>query len=414
MSKYSSFIASYLTKRSILKESPISNLLHFITAGVTLSVMLMLLTVFIGNGFKKEVKKRVTLLSGDILLSSYYLSNNTTKDILVLPEFLKEIEETEQVKDVLMVKKTLGIIKTKELNEGVLLLGLSSDQVLKKIDHFIIEGEFPSFIGKDNVDNPIILSPQLANKLGLKLGDKIPLYLMEGKKSMRLFTLKAIADLPSLGTPIVITPLSGLQKILQKNVNEVGEIEIFLENPPKDKEAYSQLLINRISRSSYLNGQRLGMNFSEEIYPSIYSWLEMLNDNINFLLLLLLLVVGFTMISGVLIFILDRTKMVGILKVLGATDYSLQKIFLFLGFTILKRGLFLGNTVAFLIYGIQSTWKVLSLDPSIYYVSYIPMSIDLFSILAINIGIILFTMLLIILPTCVLNRIRPSETIQFS
>ncbi|KGN98943.1 hypothetical protein HQ36_00105 [Porphyromonas gingivicanis] len=412
-SHFSWFIARRLSRRKESKGRPITALLRFTIAGIALSLTVMLLTVFVGSGFRQEVRNKITLLTGDIILSNASEGHITSDFFEISDDILLSLQKIEGVKEVRRELQTAGILKTKESYEGVVVTAVNSGESFKRVKDFLLSGSIPAFDDTDTLHNPILLSQETAQKMNLSVGDKVALYLTAEDITMRSFTLAGIVDIPQVGGPLVIAPFSPIARALGTEENQVSQIQLFLDRttPP---DAIVEAIIGELSRSTQITSQSVGWNYAEETLPQIFVWLDMLDSNILLLITLLSLVAAFTLITGLLILILDRTQMVGLLKALGATQQTFRSLFLYLATFIIGRGMLWGNLIALTLSIVQSTTGILSLDPSSYYVSKVPVAWNWLGFILVNIGTFTLSMLFLLFPIRIIARIRSIQTIRFN
>ena len=190
-------------------------------------------------------------------------------------------------------------------------------------------------------------------------------------------------------------------------------LELFVQ-PNVDHLALSDRLVEQLSKSPNTRGQSLGMYTAESLMPDIFAWIEMLDANISLLLVLMLIVASFTLITGLLILILDRTRMIGLLKALGARYGSIRSLFLYLATFVVGKGLLWGNLIAFALAGVQYFFSPIQLDPATYYLSYVPIEFDIPWVLGINLLVFVLSMISLLLPTRIITRIRAVDTIRFN
>ncbi len=412
--RFAWFIARRLSKRKEVKGRPITALLRFTIMGIALSLTVMLLTIFVGSGFREEVRANVTLLTGDFILSHHPINDEETSAVFHISDSLmaamKKVEGVQAVRGVL---QTAGILKTKESYEGVIVSAINSGAQFDKVEDFLLDGTIPSFDGTDSLYNPILLSQTTARKLDLSVGDKVALYLTDGAITMRSFTLAGIVDMPQVSGPIVIVPLDVITKALRRKQGEVSRVELFFDFR-EDKEVVKDRLLTLLEQYPQFTEQSIGWNYAEETLPQIFVWLDMLDSNIVLLLGLLSLVASFTLITGLLILILDRTQMIGILKALGAEQATFRSLFLYLATFIVGRGMLWGNLIALLLAFVQKKWAFLTLDPASYYISSVPIAWDWRAFIGVNVGTFILSMLFLLFPIRIIARIRPIETLRFN
>lgn len=412
--RFSFFIAQRLFSRKVNRYRPTAALLHFTVTGIALSLLVMLLTVFVGNGFRNEVRRRVSLLTGEVILSQYGSEHNSQESLLqVTPDMIAYINSVPGVAEVQGVLQTAGIVKTKEDYEGVLLMGVTSTAIYHTLPDLLLAGTMPQMDGTDTLHNPILLSSATARRLHLTVGDKIAFYFTGEGITLRSFTLAGIVDLPQINGSVAIAPIEVIRTALKVQEGAVNRLELFCSEG-QDPLLVSNRVATALSDSPYAAEQSIGLNLAEDVMPDLFSWLDMLDSNIALLLLLLLLVAAFTLITGLLILILDRTRMIGLLKALGTNQAILRNIFLYLAMFVIGKGMLWGNLLALVLLFLQEHFHFLTLNPATYYVSYVPMEWSWRAFLSVNMGTFALSMLLLLLPTRIIARMRPIDTIRFN
>ncbi|MBB6276287.1 ABC transporter permease [Porphyromonas circumdentaria] len=412
-SRFAWFVARRLSRKREAKERSVTTLLRFTISGIALSLVVMLLTVFVGTGFRQEVRVKVTLLTGDLILSRH-MGEATTPDFFQVSDAVfSSLRQVEGVRDVRRVIQTAGILKTKESYEGVIITAVNSGTSFKRAKDFLLSGNIPSFDGTDTLHNPILLPRETAQKLNLNVGDRVALYLTSKDITVRSFTLAGIVDIPQIGGSVVIAPIAPIGKALHLQEEELSRLQIFF-NSYSHVTLSLEKIVELLSNRTEITQQSVGWNYAEETLPSIFVWLDMLDSNILLLLTLLSLVAAFTLITGLLILILDRTQMIGLLKALGATQHTFRSMFLYLATFIIGRGMLWGNLIAISIAIIQKETGIFSLDPSSYYLSKVPVSWNWTGFVVVNSGTFVLSMLFLLLPIRIIARIRSIETIRFN
>ena len=292
-------------------------------------------------------------------------------------------------------------------------MGVSSRDAYLHTSGVLRDGYIPYFDGSDTLHNPILLPLECAEKLHLTVGDKVPIYFTGARTTVRTFTIAGIVDLPHIEAPIVVAPIGVMRHVAHIDEDKVTRLELFVQ-PKVDHLALSDRLVEQLSKSPNTGGQSLGMYTAESLMPDIFAWIEMLDANISLLLVLMLIVASFTLITGLLILILDRTRMIGLLKALGARYGSIRSLFLYLAAFVVGKGLLWGNLIAFALAGVQYFFSPIQLDPATYYLSYVPIEFDIPWVLGINLLVFVLSMISLLLPTRIIARIRAVDTLRFN
>lgn len=410
--RFSHFIVSRLTKREATKGIATERMLHFTVIGIALCVAVMLLTIFIGNGFRHEVQARLALISGDLKIAPLEQENNATKPTFIFTEAMKQqLLCCSYVKSVRTVLQQPAMLKTDSAFCGVIALGFDNKNLSKLYNTLSFREKWNSSIPLPT--RPIVVSSTVAHNLNLKVGSKVPLYTLGNKLSVRQATVIGVSDIPEVAGGVVTMPIMDLKNQIATAPNEISYVEVFLDESINTEQAADRL-VEELSKTNFAQSQRLGVNTSREVMPALYDWIDMLDGNTLLLLCIMAIVAGFTAITGILVMILGRTRMIGLLKALGTPQTTLRTVFLVLGGNIVLRGLLWGNLIAFTIAFTEWKFRFIALDPTNYYISYVPIRVTVIPWITVNISTFVIVLLMLYLPTRIISHIKPAETIRFS
>lgn len=383
--------------------------------GIAVGLAVMLLTVAIVIGFKQTINDKITGFSNQLQVANFLTIQGAGHHPICLNDSLsQEIKSIEGVKHIQKYTLTQGILKTNSDFNGINFKGIGQDYNLDFLKSNLITGEIPNFT--DSVaSNHILISKITSDKLNLNTGDKVFAYFIsESDVRARRFVVSGIyqTNLAQFDEALCFTDIYTTNKINHWNNNLCTGAEIsIIENVESDK--VYQNFVNTINRTSDSEGNVIGFLSVKEQHPQIFTWLELLDLNVWIIIVLMICVAGFTMISGLLIIILERTQMIGTLKAFGATNNTIRKIFLWFSFFIIGKGLILGNILGIGLILIQNYTGIITLDPTTYYVKEVPMQIDFHLILLINIATLLICMFVLIMPTYMISRINPAKSIRY-
>jgi lipoprotein-releasing system permease protein len=377
-------------------------------AGVALGVMLMLLALFITAGYKKEIRDKMVSLGAHIRVSS--LEQNFSFDLLPFDRnqpFVDELSKNAHIKNMQFYATKVGILKTANQVEGIVLKGIDSTFSWQLFQTHIVSGN--SFVyNPDSVSNAILISKMLAAKLQLNVGDKVGAYFVQDPPRQRSFVIEGIYEtgLPEMDTRFVLTDLRHVQKLNDWTASQVSGIEILIDD-------YSQ--IDAMGQEVHQNiPYTLKAETIKELYPNIFEWLALSDTNAIVLLVITIFICIITMTSAFFIIILEQTKNIGILKTMGLNHKRIVKLFLIIASRLIARGLVWGNIIALVISILQITLHVIPLDPASYYVSYIPMVIHPFTLLWVNVLVFSACLLALLLPAYYISKkISPIDAIRF-
>ncbi len=372
------------------------------------------MAVAIITGFKRDISAKVTGFGAHIQILN--LDSNLSYETIPVParlESLDKVSEMEGVRNIQPFAIKAGIIKTGEEIHGAVLKGIDKNYDWSFIKAHLIEGEI--FRLNDSLrSNEVVLSRQTADLLKLGLGDKFTMYFIQEPPRARTFTIEGIysTSLEEFDRLYIYADIRQVQRLNNWHEGEVSGHEVLLE----DREGLSEMAVQireEIGFDFLEDGSRLRVETIEEKYTQIFDWLNLQDLNVVVLIILMLVVAGFNMISGLLILILERTNMIGILKGLGCTNVSIRKIFLYQSAYLTLIGLAWGNLIGLGLCYAQKYFNLVPLDPSSYYLDTVPINLNLIHILLLNLGTMIITILFLILPSMIISRISPDKSIRF-
>lgn len=412
-----SFIAKRIIFGSNITKQLSRPIIRISVLGITLGLAAMILTISIVTGFQNEIRNKLIGIGSHIQITNY--DNNESDEPQPISKnqlFIEALKKDPQINNIQIYATKSGIIKTKTDNEGVLLKGIDADYDWKFINDNIKSGKAFS-VSDTSLSRDIIISKYLSDKLGLKLNGKMIIYFLTKKtdsvyfqyeQRVKTFFISGIYEtgFEDIDKRLVLVDIKQIQKLNYWDSNQIGGFEIALKDYKKIDE-----IGNKVNEAV---GQGLIAQTIKEINPMIFSWLDLQDMNAIIVILLMIIVAGINMISGLLILILERTKMIGILKALGANNMFIQKIFIYNATYLICKGLFWGNIVGISIALFQQYFGVFKLDQATYYVSVIPININLFHILLLNIGTLFTCLLMLIIPSFIISKITPIKAIRFS
>ena len=382
--------------------------------GIILGLAVMILSVAIVIGFKKEVRNKVIGFGSHIQITNF--DNNTSYEAypIVMPDSLIEsIAAIPGIKQVERFATKPGILKTDDEFEGIVLKGVEDGYNWEFFHSYLQEGTLPDINKKEGAPD-ILLSRFLADRLKLNPGDRVNAYFVQEQIRARRFNVAGIYEtgFSDYDRIFAITSLNQVRRLNEWEKDEVSGVEIMVDDYNRLDELADDLYYRFANVDNNEDIVYLVRSI-KEIAPQIFGWLELLDINVVVILLLMIAVSGFTMISGLLILILERTNMIGILKALGETNASIRKIFLYLAFFLIGRGMLWGNIVGVALCLIQKYTGIVKLDASVYYLSSVPIDLNLWVFLLLNVGTLAITMALMIAPSYLVTRIDPVKAIHF-
>lgn len=392
-----------------------SILLRLCSVGVLLSLFVMLISVSVSSGFKREVSLLAYSQTGHI---SLYPSNsdwlNTDRPFRLTPRLRRVLAENPDISAYYPWLQKRAMLKTKENYTGVQLLGLDSGQLYPYFLGRMEQGDLPSISLSGVQHHPIVLPSHLASVMRCRVGDKVQLYFLQEAVRVRSFQIVGIYASSGLEQMPVLCSAQTL-RMLDRMPSDQYYHRISLDirdDAPKDW-VVTQLVSSLSKDPDILEDQRLQISKAEELMPELFSWLELLDNNIYILLGLMLLVGGFSMISGLLILVLDKTSHIGLLKAVGAKDGDIRRVFVLLSLHLAVKAMLIANTLFAVTYMLQNGLHILRLDPKNYYVSFVPMYLSFSQWLGINLLTIAIILLVLLLPSKLASKISPIEAMKF-
>ena len=403
---FASFISSRISLQSNRTYSKL--IVRIAIIGIMLSLGVMILTVSVIRGFKLEIRQKLRGFAGDIQVQNYdnnnsYQASPIRRDSI----FERKVKASPLFSSIVPTLDKPGIIKTKTEIEGVVIKGVDKNYDWSFFKRSLVAGSIIDFSDTLNAKKQLLISSYLANRLNLKVGDKFLMYFVQESLLKRPFVVKGIYDagIEDIDHTFVVGDLSLMVKLNGWDANQVGGYELRVTNFEKLDEANNFLKdFMPLKLRSYT---------ITDTYPAIFVWLDELNVNSTVMLILMILVGTINMISALLIIILERTSLIGILKAMGANNWTIQKIFLFNAAYLIGIGMVLGNIFGLGISFFQSKTHFFTLDESSYYMKFIPMQLQFWDIVMLNVGTLLICMLVMIGPSTLVAKISPVKAIRF-
>lgn len=394
-------------------KAQVDSLLSLSTIGVAISTLVILLSLSIILAFKERVSSHAYSQTGHISLYPYgYNWMAIQNELSYPPELGRFLQQQSEVNHVYPVVQQMAMLKTETDFASLVLYGVDSSFRHPFYLTSIIQGELPQFNVSPTYRNPIVLPSSVATKMRLKIGEKVRLYFFSEGIKVRVFYLSGIYNSSGLDKMPALCSSQTLQRLSGAPPTSYSRALIVLNNgyPPEE---VADSLSNRLRTIPQFNMNGYGMSAASELLPDLFVWLSLLDSNVVFLVVVMLLVGIFTMITGVIIIILDKTQQIGVLKSLGATDQFLYRVFIWIALKLIARGLMAGNLLAGMLIWIQARWSIISLAPQTYYMDSVPVSFDPIIWLFVNTGIFFVISLAIFIPLRTITRISPSQVMRF-
>lgn len=409
------FIARRIYKGDKKNEKRVSSpAVKIAIAGIAIGLAVMIVAVCIIVGFKKEVRQKVIGFGSHIQITAF--DNSTSyehKPISISDTVRAALEANNAIRHVQEFITKPGIIKTDSDFLGIVLKGVSESYDWDFFKTNLIEG---SVINPNDtsIANQAIISEKIANQLHLKLGDSFTTYFVQEPVRARRFNIVGIynTNFEDYDKLYVVTQSNILASLNGWDDDMASGVEVLVNDYNKLDQTARDLFFEMVSYKDRF-GNALYTRSIKDINPMIFNWLSLLDMNVWVIIILMLIVSGFTMISGLLIIILERTNMIGILKSMGARDFSLRKVFVYLSAFLIGQGMLWGNIVGLAVCLIQKQFQIFKLDPSTYYLSAVPVDLNPLHIVLLNIGTLVVSLLMMIGPSYLVAKITPAKSIQF-
>ena len=407
----SQFSFHWQLARRILREKgnrfakPIIRLSVF---GVALGVVIMLIAIGITAGYKQVIEDKVVSMGQHIRISHYDRNYSFEQIPITLNDTLLGIlNGNPEVVEVQPYATKVGIIKTADQVEGIVLKGVDKSFDGKQFSHNLLEGD-TLHLNDTTADNHIILSKRLADKLQIKVGDKVRTYFVQDPPRQRSFTLSGIYEtgLPEYDTKFALVDLRHVQKLNDWDSQQVSGVEVLTRDYHNIDEVGEQL------------HHQIDINLKAEtvkqIYPEIFDWIALFDTNVSVLLMITTCVCMITMMSIFFIIVLEQTRLIGIIKTLGMKTKHVVQTFLMVAGRTLFKGMLVGDAIGLGFGWLQQKTHLIKLDPDTYYVNFVPIQFNLGEVLLLNAGVFAACMLVLVIPAWIISKkISPVSAVRF-
>lgn len=407
------FIARRLSDRQGGHSNRVMTRVALLSVVIGVAVMIVALSVILG--FKHEISSKVAGFGSHVRIVR--LDGNVsyeTRPVSARQPFVEEVRALPWVRHVHRFALKAGIMKTGEGIQGVVLKGVDRDFDPSFFRDYLTEGEIPAF-GDSVRTKDVLISETLARLMKLRTGDRFEMLFVQDPPRRDRFKVKGIYDsqLPEFDRVTVLTDLRNVQRLNGWGADSVTGFEVGLDGFTDLEErtgAIDGLVARRSERKA--GGNVIAENV-KDLYPNLFEWLEIQDVNVAIIVTIMLLVSGFTMVSAVLILLLERTSMIGILKAMGMRDATLQRIFLLRSARIVLKGMIIGNAVGLACCLVQRQWGPVRLDASGYFLTVVPVYLDWGYLLLLNAGCFVVILLMQVVPTFLVTRISPQKTVKY-
>lgn len=411
------FIARRIYSDHIGDQQKVSKpAIRIAVAGVAIGLAVMIISVCVVLGFKHTIRDKVVGFGSHIQVANFYTLQSSAIDqpIAIGDSMMNVLKKTEGVKHVQRFAMKQGILKTDNDFLGVMFKGVGPEFDSTFIHKSMVEGSIPHFSDQQST-NRILISKDMASKLRVKAGDRIFAYFIgEGGVRTRRFTISGVyqTNLAQYDKTTCFCDLYTARKLNAWTDDMVTGAELTV-NDFKQLSTTTNDIINRVNRTQDQYGNTFSSKTIRELSPQIFSWLDLLDLNVWIILAIMTAVAVVTMISGLLIIILERTTMIGVLKALGARNSTVRHTFLWFAAFIIGKGLLIGDALALALILLQKLTGFAKLDPQTYYVDVVPVEMDWTLIVALNVGTMLIALLVLIAPSYLVSHIHPAKSMRY-
>lgn len=393
------------------KGSVSARIIKIAILAVAMGMAMILIAVATGKGLQKDIQNKTAAFNGHLVVSPF---ENSESQISVLPiadnsDLYGMLQNELGVLHVQKVAMKGGLLKSEADFEGIVYKGVASDYKWENLEGFMVEGRFPRFM--DRPSKEIIISKVIADRLSVAVGDELTAYfqnsLQQKVPNIRKFEVTGLflSGFPDFDQNFVIGDLQHVQRINKWNPEEIGAYEVFTSDITA---------LQSIANSIYakLPSDLDAVEITRQ-YATIFQWISLFDFNILIIIIVMIIVGVINMSTALLVLILERTRMIGLFKTIGAGNRLIRKIFLYNGIVIMGYGLFWGNLTGLLFYFSQKYFGWIRLDPETYYVNTAPVSLNLFDLLSINAGVLIVSSLLLLIPLAIISSIRPARVLRY-
>ena len=408
---YEYFLAKRIIGNKSYKSSVSAPIIKIGIAAIAISTIVMLIAIATGIGLEHKIRDKAVAFNGHITISNFDSNESEGSQVPVSKnqDFYPEFKSVEGVSHVQAVANKFGIIRTNTDFEGLFLKGVGTDYDWRYFKEFLIEGRLPKYTQK--YSNEVLISKYLADRLGFVIGDSFQMYFMKSDPSKPPSIMKyAVVGIfnsgfEELDKTYVIGDINHVQRLNRWTKDQIGNFEVFITN-------YNDL--ERLGKEVYAQTpSTLDAMTMKQKYATIFEWIPIFTTNIYGIIGIMILVGAINMITALLVLILERTQMIGILKALGSSNWSIRKLFLYNASYLIACGLFWGNLIGIGILLLQKQFEFLKLDPSVYYVTVAPVYLDWTYVVLLNLMTFVLCLLMLLIPSFLISKIVPVKAMQF-
>ena len=405
------FIAKRLITAKEYKSSISAPIIKIAIAAIAIGMVMMIISVATGIGLQQKIREKVSAFNGHIIISNY---DNNQSEATLTPisknqKFYPKFNSVAGISHIQAVATKAGIIRTEKAFEGIIFKGVGTDYQWDNIQEYLVAGHLPNL--SSQLNSEVVISQFLADRLELKVGDAFNTFFIKENQNqlpnIRRLKITGIfnSGFQEFDATYIIGDIRHVQRMNKWTTNQIGAFEIFVQDFDQiqsvGEEVYQQTPSNLDSKTII------------EKYSYIFDWLLLFDFNIIIILGVMILVATINMVVALLVLILERTQMIGILKALGANNWSVRKIFLYNAFYLIVRGLLWGNCIGIGVLLIQKYFGIIQLNPENYYVNQAPVYFNLGYIAALNLLTVGVCFLVLLIPSYIITKISPIKAIRY-
>ena len=405
------FIAKRLITAKDNKSSISAPIIKIAISAIAIGMIMMIVSVATGIGLQQKIREKISAFNGHIVISNY---DNNQSEVTLVPiskkqDFYPKFTSIPGVDHIQAIVSKAGIIRTETAFEGIIFKGVGKDYKWDNIKEYLVSGKLPDY--SKNVNQEVLISQFLANRLNLKLGDMFNTFFIKENQNqlpnIRRFKIVGIfnSGFQEFDATYIIGDIRHMQRINKWAPDQIGAFEVFIDDFNTIESAGEQVYAKTAST--------LDSKTIIEKYSDLFEWLQLFDFNIIVILVVMILVATINMVVALLVLILERTQMIGILKALGANNWLVRKIFLYNAFYLIVRGLFWGNLIGISLLLIQQQFGVIQLPPENYYVNEAPVYLNLGYVLLLNLLTVTVCFLVLLIPSYIITKISPVKAIRF-
>ena len=409
------FIARHIYSSEGDRQEVSRPAIRIATIGVAIGLAVMIITTAVILGFKHTIRDKVVGFGSHLQIENFVQQQTGNPvPICISDTLMRQLQATEGISHIATYTMTQGILKTSDDFLGVAFKGIDEQYDTRFLKDNLISGEMPHF-SREKGKYDLLISQKMASQLRLKTGDKVTAYFVGYEDvRMRKFTVKGIyqTNMKQFDDMLCFTHYTVPQRLNNWEEDQCSGAEITVSDFERLDETADRL-VTLVNRKTDRYGETLTSQTITEAYPQIFSWLSLLDINVWIILVLMVCVAGFTMISGLLIIILERTQMIGVLKALGARNGVVRHTFLWFAVFIIGRGLLIGDLIGIGLVVLQQQTGFIQLDPASYYVDKAPMELNIPIIVLLNIATLVVSVLALVAPSFLVSHIHPARSMKY-